>query len=175
MQLRNPPLADLAVSLIVSMCIPLTLAAETSKLQINSSVVSQGGTIPTEFTCAGADQSPSLSWSGVPQDTKSLALVVEDPDAPSGTFVHWVVYDIPPSSTGFKAGAVDGKEGVNGMGRAAYMGPCPPPGKPHHYHFELFALDTNLNLGAKPDAQSVRDTMKGHVKESTELVGIFGR
>jgi len=168
-------LADLMVSLTISMLPISGIAAEASKLQISSPVVSEGATIPTQFTCSGANQSPPLSWSGVPQGTKSLALLVEDPDAPNGTFVHWIVYDISPSSHGFKPGAADGKEGVNSAREAAYMGPCPPPGKPHHYHFRLFALDTNLTLGTNPDAQAVRDAMTGHVKESAELVGIFAR
>jgi Raf kinase inhibitor-like YbhB/YbcL family protein len=172
---RNFLMASLLVSLVVSMTAAWSIAADASKLQINSPVVSEGATIPTEFTCSGANQSPALSWNGVPPSTKSLALILADPDAPSGTFVHWVVYDIPPSSLGFKAGAVDGKDGLNSAGRAAYMGPCPPPGKPHHYHFSLFALDSNLNLEAKPDAQALRGAMNGHVIQSAELVGIFGR
>jgi Raf kinase inhibitor-like YbhB/YbcL family protein len=174
-QPRNFLLAGLMVSLTVSVLPISGIAADASNLQLSSLVVSEGATIPTQFTCSGADQSPPLSWSGVPQSTKSLALLVEDPDAPNGTFVHWIVYDISPSSHGFKSGAAEGNEGVNSAGEAAYMGPCPPPGKPHHYHFRLFALDTNLNLGANPDAQAVRDAMKGHVKESAELVAIFGR
>ena len=111
----------------------------------------------------------------VPEGTKSLALLLEDPDAPGGTFVHWVVYDISPGTNGLYRGAIDGKEGVNSAGEVAYMGPCPPPGKPHHYHFRLFALDAKPNLGDRPNAQSVRDAMNGHIKESAELVGIFGR
>jgi Raf kinase inhibitor-like YbhB/YbcL family protein len=175
MQLRNFLLASLMVSLTVTMLPAPGIAADASKLRIDSPVVSEGATIPTQFTCSGADQSPPLSWSGVPQGTKSLVLLVEDPDAPHGTFVHWVVYDISPASDGFKPGAADGKEGANSAGESAYMGPCPPPGKPHHYHFRLFALDTNPKLGANPDAQAVRHAMNGHVKESAELVGIFGR
>lgn len=163
------------VSFTVSMLPISGIAADASTLQISSPVVSEGATIPTQFTCSGANQSPPLSWSGVPQGTKSLALLVEDPDAPIGTFVHWVMYDIPPTSNGFKQGVADGKEGLNSMGKAAYMGPCPPPGKPHHYHFRLFALDTNLNLGANPDAEAVRDAIKGHIIQSADLVGIFGR
>lgn len=175
MQPRNLLLAGLIVSLSVSMLPTSGIAAEASKLQISSPAVAEGATIPTQFSCGGGNQSPPLSWDGVPQGTKSLALLVEDPDAPAGTFVHWIVYDISPNSRGFQAGAADGKEGMNSAGEAAYMGPCPPPGKPHHYHFRLFALDTNLSLGANPDARAVRDAMKGHVKESAELVGIFGR
>lgn len=175
MQSRNILLAGLMVSLTVSMLPASAIATDVSKLQIASSVVSDGATIPTTFTCSGANQSPPLSWSGIPQGAKSLMLLVEDPDAPNGTFVHWIVYDISPTSLGFKAGVVDGKEGVNSAGEAAYMGPCPPPGKPHHYHFRLFALDTSPTLGANPDAQAARDAVNGHVIGSADLVGIFGR
>jgi Raf kinase inhibitor-like YbhB/YbcL family protein len=175
MRPHNFLLAGLMVSLTISMVPASGIAADASKLRIDSPVLSEGATIPTQFTCSGADKSPPLSWSGVPQGTKSLALLVEDPDAPNGTFVHWVVYDIAPSSHGFKPGAADGKEGVNSAGEAAYMGPCPPPGKPHHYHFSLFALDTKLSPGANPNAQAVRNAMTAHVKESAELVGTFGR
>ncbi len=175
MRPRTVFVASLMVYLAVSMLPISRIAAEASKLQISSPAISDGGTIPPQYTCSGADQSPPLSWGSVPAGTKSLALVVEDPDAPGGTFVHWIVYDISPTSSGFAAGAVEGKQGANTMGKAAYMGPCPPPGRPHHYHFGLFALDINLNLGTNLRAESVRDAMNGHVKESAELVGIFGR
>jgi Raf kinase inhibitor-like YbhB/YbcL family protein len=149
--------------------------AEASGLEIISGAFSNSATIPTQFTCSGANQSPPLSWTGVPAGAKSFALIVDDPDAPAGTFTHWVVYDIPPGSTGFKEGTVDGSQGVNGMGKAFYKGPCPPPGAPHHYHFRLFALDTSLNLEAAPTASQLRDAMAGHVKESADLIGTFGR
>jgi len=172
---HNLLLAGMLVSLVTSMLPASVIASDASKLQIASPAIADGATIPTQFTCSGANQSPPLSWSGVPQGTKSLALLVEDPDAPAGTFVHWVVYDIPPSSGGFKPGAADGKEGANGMGADKYMGPCPPPGKPHHYHFRLFALDWNPNLEANPTGQALRGAMTGHIIESAELVGIFSR
>jgi Raf kinase inhibitor-like YbhB/YbcL family protein len=149
--------------------------ADASGLQISSSAFSDGGTIPTQFTCSGADQSPPLAWSDVPAGTKSLALILDDPDAPSGTFVHWVVYDIRPTSDGFRAGAIKGNQGANSMGKASYMGPCPPPGAPHHYHFRLFALDREPGLGGALSAQQLRDAIAGHVKESAELIGTFGR
>lgn len=175
MMSRNIALAGLIASAVISMLPISGSAADVSKLQISSSAISDGATIPIQFTCSGADKSPPLSWSGIPSNAKSLALLVEDPDAPAGTFVHWVVYDIRLSSHGFDEGAVDGKEGANGMGRTGYMGPCPPPGKPHHYHFRLFALDTNLNLEPNPNAQTVHDAMNGHILESADLVGIFER
>ena len=151
-----------------------TAIADALKLQITSPAISEGGAIPTPFTCSGENKIPPLAWTGVPSDAKSLVLLVEDPDAPSGTFVHWVVYDISPSSNGIKAN-VDAKEGLNSTGKAAYMGPCPPPGSPHHYHFTLYALDTNLNLDGAPNARALHAAMQGHVIESADLVGIFGR
>jgi Raf kinase inhibitor-like YbhB/YbcL family protein len=171
---HNPVLAGLMVSL-TTIIDPTRIAADAHKLQISSPVLSDGATIPTQFTCSGTNQSPPLSFSGIPPGAKSLVLLIEDPDAPSGTFVHWVVYDILPSSTDLKPGIAPGKEGANSMGKDAYMGPCPPPGPPHHYHFRLFALDTNLSLEAGPTAQAVRAAMNGHILESAELVGIFGR
>jgi Raf kinase inhibitor-like YbhB/YbcL family protein len=157
------------------------IAADASSLQLSSSAFANGAVMPVQYTCNGANESPPLEWSGVPTNAKSLALIVEDPDAPSGSFVHWVVYDIPPAKkgmTGKKPGRLfpgGGEEGMNGAGKMGYMGPCPPPGTPHHYHFNLYAIDKNLNLGLQPDAKSVRDAMQGHVVASTEFVGIFGR
>jgi len=175
MRPHNFLVTGLVVFFTISMLPVFGIAADVSRLRIISSAFSEGGDVPIRFTCSGANQSPPLSWNNVPSGTASLVLLVDDPDAPAGTFTHWVVYDIPPSSIGFNEGAVEGKEGANGMGKDAYMGPCPPPGKPHHYHFRLFALDTNLNLEANPNGQAVRDAMKGHVKESADLVGMFGR
>jgi Raf kinase inhibitor-like YbhB/YbcL family protein len=168
-------LAGFLASITISMLPVSGIAAEASKFQIRSPSFAEGATIPTQFSCNGANLSPPLSWSGVPEGTKSLVLLMDDPDAPGGTFVHWVVDDIPPGSQGFKSGSPEGKPGMNGMGRAAYMGPCPPPGPPHHYHFRLFALDANLNLTGSPNADEVRNAMKDRVKESSELIGIFGR
>jgi len=172
---HNFLLTGLLMLFTISMLSVFGSEADASGLQIISGGFSDGGTIPVQFTCSGVNQSPPLSWSDVPAGTKALALILEDPDAPSGTFVHWVVYDIRPTSNGFQGGSVEGSEGRNSMGKTAYMGPCPPPGPPHHYHFRLFALDTDLNLGEPATAQQLRDAMKGHVKESADLVGTFGR
>ena len=157
------------------------IAADVSALQLSSSAFANGGVIPTQYTCNGAGESPPLAWTGVPENAKSLAVIFEDPDAPSGNFVHWVVYNIPATKKGMngkKAGRLfpgGGEEGMNGAGKMGYLGPCPPPGSPHHYHFKLFALDTNLNLGLQPDSKSVRDAMKDHVIASTQFVGMFSR
>jgi Raf kinase inhibitor-like YbhB/YbcL family protein len=151
-------------------------------LTMASPAIADGARIPSQYTCKGADQSPALAWSGAPAATRSFALIVDDPDAPGGTFVHWVVYDLPASATGLpeatpQAPALDGggRQGTNGFGRIGYNGPCPPPGRPHHYHFRLFALDSILQIGASANATAVEDAMRGHVIATAELVGIFGR
>ena len=173
MKSRNLALAGLMMSLLAPLLPTCVFAG--AQLQLTSPAISDGATIPTQFTCSGANQSPPLAWTGIPSSAKSLALLMEDPDAPAGTFVHWVVYDIPPTSTGFQEGVAEGKPGANGMGKNAYMGPCPPPGSPHHYHFRLFALDTNLAPTAAPNASALRAAINGHIIQSAELVGIFGR
>lgn len=168
-------LSGFVMLLTIWMLSSLSIAADASGFRIASSAFADGEDIPARFTCSGAGHSPPLAWSRIPKGTASLVLIVEDPDAPSGAFIHWVVYDIPPGSRGFKEGKVEGKDGPNSIGKDTYMGPCPPPGNPHHYHFRLFALDTNLNLGADPNAQALKDAMAGHVKQSADLVGMFGR
>jgi Raf kinase inhibitor-like YbhB/YbcL family protein len=150
-------------------------------LALTSSAFENGGTIPEQYTCSGHNESPALQWTGVPGGTRSLALILDDPDAPMGTFVHWVVYNLSPTATGLPEGVLgtasvaDGEQGVNGRGAIGYTGPCPPPGKPHHYHFRLCALDQKLELKAGATAHQVEAAIKGHVLGSAELVGIFAR
>lgn len=142
----------------------------------------KGGEIPSKYACTGEDVSPALSWSGAPQGTKSFALIVEDPDAPSGTFTHWIVYDLPAearqlpenvSKTDDLSGG--GRQGRNDFRRAGYGGPCPPPGKPHRYFFKLYALNSPLNLPAGASRREVEDALRGHVIAQAELMGKFGR
>jgi Raf kinase inhibitor-like YbhB/YbcL family protein len=152
-------------------------------LAISSPAFSPGASIPPKYTCEGGDVAPELRFSGIPQQAKSLALIVEDPDAPDPaapqrTFVHWVVYDIPPD-----AGAIPesphGKSlprgahaGANDWKRAEYGGACPPTGR-HRYFFKLYALDTKLgDLGDAPKPK-VLDAMKGHVLEEAQLMGTY--
>jgi Raf kinase inhibitor-like YbhB/YbcL family protein len=168
-------LSGLMMLLTIWMLSILGIAADASEFRLASSAFADGASIPAEFTCEGVGHSPPLSWTGVPNGTKSMVLLVEDPDAPAGTFIHWVVYGILPGSSGFKEGAAEGKEAANSVGKDSYMGPCPPPGSPHHYNFRLFALDTNLNLGRDPNVQAVKGAMAGHIIQSTDLVGMFGR
>lgn len=167
---------------ILAVCIASASLAQESKLQLRSTAFAEGSVIPSEYTCTGADKSPPLTWTGTPAGTRSFALIVDDPDAPRGTFVHWVIYNMGSSMTQLledtprSAETTFGaRQGVNGLDNIGYKGPCPPPGAPHHYHFRLFALDSPLKLELGTNAAEVRQAMNGHVLASTELVGIFGR
>ena len=161
-----------------------TAVAPTSEtgLALFSEAFTDNTTIPTEYTCEGANTSPPLRWSGAPPDTGAFALLVDDPDAPRGTFDHWVVYDLPASTTklppGVPAGdalAGGGKQGKNGIDQTGYMGPCPPPGPEHHYRFRLFALDAPLDLAPGRSKADVENAMDTHILAETVLTGLFSR
>jgi Raf kinase inhibitor-like YbhB/YbcL family protein len=151
--------------------------ATLTKLDVTSDAFQNGQTIPTQFTCDGANRSPPLAWGEPPQGTKSFALVVDDPDAPSGTFRHWGAYDIPPTTRSIAAGQSIGSQAVNGMGKSGYSGPCPPKGNgPHHYHFKLFALDIDrLNLGPAATVLDVENEAGKHAIAQGELIGTYKR
>jgi Raf kinase inhibitor-like YbhB/YbcL family protein len=141
-----------------------------------------GGAIPSEYTCDGADISPPLTWSGLPDGTLSLVLVVEDPDAPSGAFRHWAAFDIPPGTHGLAAGygrnrpASGFRATHNDFGGAGYGGPCPPPGQAHHYHFRLFAINRpRLDLAPAATALDVLRAAQPYAIQQTELVGTYRR
>ncbi|MFO8036020.1 MAG: YbhB/YbcL family Raf kinase inhibitor-like protein [Anaerolineales bacterium] len=145
-------------------------------LTITSSAFEEEGRIPQKYTCEGADVSPPLSWSGVPDDAQSLVLIADDPDAPMGTWVHWVLYDLPPETSELAEGASGvGAEGINDFKRTGYGGPCPPPGSPHRYFFKLYALDTPLNLSPKATKKEVVKAMEGHILAQGQLMGTFSR
>ncbi len=136
--------------------------------------------IPVKYTCFGQDISPELKWDSPPEETKSFALILDDPDAPFGTFNHWVIFNIPAETNKLnenlskKAELPDGSlQGKNGMFKTGYSGPCPPPGKPHHYHFMLYALDTKLSSKSGISKKQLLDAMEGHILAQTELVGIY--
>ncbi len=151
-------------------------------LQISSAAFSAGETIPKKFTCDGPDVSPHLKWNDPPANTQGIALVMDDPDAPAGTWVHWVLYDVPadarelpegvPKQEQLSSGA---RQGRNDFGKIGYGGPCPPPGKPHRYFFKLYALDTKLGLKAGATKADVERAMKGHILAQAELIGRYGR
>ena len=162
-----------------------SVAAEKAgkdQMQLTSTAFSEGAAIPAKHTCDARDVSPPLKWSGVPAGTKSLTLIVDDPDAPGGTWVHWVIYDLPaaaselaedtPKSQYLKGGA---KQGLNDFKRLGYGGPCPPHGKPHRYFFKLYALDTVLDLKPGLTKKEIESAMEKHVVARAELVGTYQR
>lgn len=144
-------------------------------LKVTSTAFSENGAIPKDHTCDGRDISPPLSWSGVPKDAKSIAVLVDDPDAPKGTFTHWLVTGIPPTTTSLPAGGALPERAVaakNDMGRSGYAGPCPPSGR-HHYHFHVYALD--LPLHKAMSRTELQAAIRGHVLAEGELVGTYQR
>ena len=147
-------------------------------IELTSSAFRAGATIPAKYTCDGDETSPPLEWPTVPDGTKSLALLMEDPDAPSGTFVHWTVYGIPVTARRFEEGKPPpgSSQGENSFGDDRYGGPCPPEGdKAHRYVFSLYALraDLELDAGAKPD--EVASAIKGQALARGQLIGTFKR
>jgi len=151
-------------------------------LQISSAAFSAGEMIPKKFTCDGPDVSPKLSWSAAPEKGQSFALIMDDPDAPVGTWVHWVLFDLPADTKELAEGvakqeqlANGARQGRNDFGKIGYGGPCPPPGNPHRYFFKLYALDTKLHLKAGSTKADVERAMKGHILAQAELVGRYGR
>lgn len=148
---------------------------------IKTTTFPEGGTIPKKFTCDGSDISPALTWAEAPAGTQSLALIVDDPDAPVGTWTHWIIWNIPPGSTLPEGVAKtetlsDGaRQGRNDFKRIGYGGPCPPAGKPHRYFFRLYALDSKLDLQQGASRNELERAMKGHVLSQAELMGRYGR
>ncbi len=160
------------------------LAEVILALMLTSGAFQAGGSIPPRFTCEGADVSPALSWSGAPAGTTAYALVVDDPDAPGGTWVHWVLFNLPGTLSalpeGVEKAAVPKRlggalQGRNDFRRIGYGGPCPPPGRAHRYVFRLYALDAALPLKAGADRRSVDAAMRGHVLAETTLTGTYAR
>lgn len=138
--------------------------------------------IPKKFTCDGPDVSPPLAWSDPPDGAKSLSLIVDDPDAPVGTWVHWVLYDLPASFRELPEGVPKeqklsggARQGKNDFQKIGYGGPCPPPGPPHRYFFKLYALDAELNLEPGATKADLERSMKGHVLAQAQLVGRYQR
>ena len=166
--IQNPPEMEKVTSL--------------KKFTLTSTAFHEMGRIPEKYTCDGLDLSPPLRWEGYPPETVSFVLIVEDPDAPGGTFTHWVIYNIPstihelqegvPKSEELSSGAL---QGVNDFGRIGYNGPCPPPGKPHRYVFKVYALDSELNLEPGATRDDVLNAMKGHVLAEATLTGLYSR
>jgi Raf kinase inhibitor-like YbhB/YbcL family protein len=151
-------------------------------IQITSPAFAEGQPIPEKYTCAGPDVSPPLQWANAPTGVKSFALIADDPDAPGGTWVHWVIYNLPPATTALAESTPqlpelpDGaKQGVNDFRQTGYGGPCPPPGKPHRYFFKIYALDTLLDLKSGATKKELLKTMEGHVLAEGQLMGTYQR
>jgi Raf kinase inhibitor-like YbhB/YbcL family protein len=145
-------------------------------LVITSSAFREGETIPAEYSCSGQNISPPLAWSGLPSDAHTLALIADDPDAPAGTWVHWVLYNLPGSTVELPAGVQNpGVEGINSNRKSGYSGPCPPAGKPHRYFFKLYALDTSLELKPGASKGELEKAMQGHILAHGQLMGTFSR
>ena len=151
--------------------------ATLSKLELTSTAFGTGQPIPIQYTCDGTNHSPPLRWGEPPPGTRSFTLVIDDPDAPSGTFRHWGVYDIPASTRGIAAGQSIGTEATNDTGALGYTGPCPPRGNGvHHYHFKLFALDIDrLNVGPNAKVVEVENEAGKHAIAQGELMGTYER
>ena len=146
----------------------------SSTLTVKSSAFKNNELIPSKYTCDGANINPDLSIENIPENTESLALIVDDPDAPNGTYIHWVMWDIPPKKS-IKENSQPGTEGKNSMRENKYFGPCPPSGT-HHYHFKIYALDIKLSyLPSDTNAEELLNAMKEHVIASSELVGLYRR
>jgi len=155
--------------------IALLGAAEGAKMKITSSAFQEGGNIPSKFSCDGADTSPPLQIADVPSEAKSLVLIVEDPDAPSGLFTHWAVWNVSPQTSTIGEGSTPkGVQGTNDFGKSGYGGPCPPSGT-HRYYFKIFALDLELDLPFGANRGQLDAAMKGHVIAQGELMGRYSR
>ena len=156
-------------AIIAAMLLACSPHEPRSGMQLTSEAFKDGDPIPAQFTCDGQNSPPQLSIHGVPPNAKSLALIVTDPDAPSGTFTHWLVWNIPPNST-----TVAGMLGTNDFGKDTYGGPCPPDGT-HHSIFTLYALDAELQLPSTAKRAQLESALKGHVIAETKLTGTYKR
>ena len=150
-------------------------------MELKSTAFTQGAMIPLSYTCEGKDVSPPLEWYGVPEGTRSIALICDDPDAPAGTWVHWIYYDIPPETTALPENiehtdnpSIGGTQGKNDFRKIGYGGPCPPSGT-HRYFITLYALNTHLNLPPGRTKEELLHAMEGHILGQAELMGKYKR
>ncbi|UCF21192.1 MAG: YbhB/YbcL family Raf kinase inhibitor-like protein [Gemmatimonadota bacterium] len=151
-------------------------------IEVSSPAFQDGDLIPSRYTCEGEDISPPLEWTNLPAGSKSIALICDDPDAPVGTWVHWVLYDLSPKLNklpeaipGREVTPQGAKQGINDFRRSGYGGPCPPPGKPHRYFFKIYALDIEPGLPAGATKSDLLRTIEGHVLAEGQLVGLYKR
>jgi Raf kinase inhibitor-like YbhB/YbcL family protein len=152
------------------------IGAGEGKMKIKTTAFQEGGNIPSKFTCDGADANPPLRFEGVPAEAKSLALIIDDSDAPGGLFTHWLVWNIDPKTTTVEENSApsSGVQGKNDFGKSGYGGPCPPSGT-HRYIFKVFALDRQLGLAAASKRAQLDAQMRGHILAQGELMGRYSR
>jgi len=170
---------------VLALAVPAEVRGQTrssSKMELRTTSFTAGGFIPKRFTCEAENVSPALAWSEPPRGTQSFALIEEDPDAPSGTFVHWVAYDLPAAYrslpealSGNDEMPGGGRQGTNDFAKTGYSGPCPPPGKPHRYFIRLYALDARLDLRPAATRKELDSAMQGHILARAELMGRYQR
>ncbi len=178
-------LSAAAGCLALGLAVASSVAAEKARkdqMQLTSTAFAEGAAIPAKHTCDAKDVSPPLKWAGLPAGAKSLALIVDDPDAPVGTWVHWVLYDVPVTMTELaedvaksQYAAGGAKQGLNDFGRLGYGGPCPPHGKAHRYFFKLYALDAVLDLKPGLTKRDLERAMEKHILARTQLMGTYQR
>ncbi len=179
-------IAVLALAVALTGCADAPNASEKGEesmaFELKSSAFSAGEEIPKKFTCEGPDVSPALSWGEAPPGTQSFGLIMDDPDAPVGTWVHWVIYNLPPDARELSENLAKDKElpngarqGTNDFKKFGYGGPCPPPGPAHRYFFKLYALDTKLDLKAGASKADLEKAMQGHILGQAELMGRYQR
>jgi len=151
------------------------------EIKLTSTAFEQGGMIPPKYTCDGDDISPPLQWDSVPDGTVSIAVISDDPDAPMGTWVHWLLYNLPPDETELAEGFPDDetlkdgtRQGVTSFGKCGYGGPCPPSGT-HRYYFKIYAVDTAIDTATVLDKQALLDNLEGHILSQGQLMGRYKR
>jgi hypothetical protein len=185
-------LVGAGVTLLLLTVLPFPLSAGGSLVQLENQVATgfelsspafgNGAPIPLEYTCDGQNLSPALQWSSPPPATRSLALIADDPDAPVGTWVHWVIYNLPANLASLPGGVEKtpqalpaGVPGTNDFRQAGYGGPCPPPGSQHRYFFKIYALDVEPNLPAGLTAAGLMDAIRGHILAEAKWMGRYKR
>lgn len=183
--MKNYAVVILSVLVVISTAVgSFAKGDKNMSFSIASSAFKQGMPIPKEYSCEGKNTSPDLSWNGAPASTKSFVLICDDPDAPHGTWTHWIVYDIPSATTSFARDMKKGaelehgiKQGSQSSGVVGYQGPCPPPGHgTHHYHFTLYAMDCpTLGIAGGADRKHVEEAMGKHIIAQTECMGTYER
>ncbi len=169
--MKNNIICILWIGFIYLVLTSLSMAEGGSNMKISSPEFDHNQSIPSKFTCEGRNINPALIIDDIPKEVKSLALIVDDPDAPMGTWVHWVVFDIPLINR-IEENSIPGKQGITSSGKKDFHGPCPPSGT-HRYFFKIYALDTKLNLKEGISRKELEAAMQGHILDKAELIGLY--